>query len=91
MQHTQIKKGARDAVSNWSTYGVHIVLPTVYSWQTSTVRKNAWPRGQRLSERQMRIRTILKIMSKKYSRRQRREGVHCMVYHDTAGLYDNMN
>ena len=91
MQHTQIKKGARDAVSNWSTYGVHIVLPTVYSWQTSTVRKNAWPRGQRLPERQRRIRTILKIMSKKYSGRQRREGVHCVACRDTAGLYNDMD
>ena len=30
-------------------------------------------------------------MSKKYDRRQRREGVHCVACRDTAGLYNDMD
>ena len=53
--------------------------------------KNVMPRRQRLSELQMRIRIILKIMSKKYSGRQRREGVPCVVCRDTVVLYSDMD
>ena len=41
---THGEKNARDVMLYWSTCDARIVLPTVYSWQTSTVRKNAWPR-----------------------------------------------
>ena len=40
---------------------------------------------------QRRIRTILKIRSKKYSGKPRREGAPCVACRDTAGLYNDMD
>ena len=88
---THGEKSAKTVLSCWSTCVARIVLPNVVACSTLLDRKNVMPRRQRLSERQRRIRTILKIMSKKYSGRQRREGAPCVACRDAAGLYNDMD
>ena len=84
-------KSAKTVLPCWSTCVARIVLPNVVACSTLLYRKNVMPRRQRLPERQRRIRTILKIMSKKYSGKPRREGVPCVACRDTAGIYNDMD